>query len=230
MPSYNPNVFQNSTKSGMGDQPDSSGVDKPFDDRIPQNSNTFEPMNTKGYQAAAIGSGIASAYSGIDFLLKHRSPYKTTFNRATANHLDPTEAIKGVNSTYGSVNYGLRNLGTAGYLSNRIESGSRQAGDIAKTRMEYDNANAQIDNNFSQFNTQISNSEIEANERNRDTYEMGRKQAMDQIAGAASGATKDAFMYKQEGRKVDYMNQMGLYGDYDNDGTITYKGIKYKKA
>ena len=211
MPSYNPNVFQNSTKSGMGDQPDSSGVDKPFDDRIPQNKNTFEPMNTKGYQAAAIGSGIASAYSGIDYLLKHRSPYKTTFNRATANHLDPTEAIKGVNSAYGSVNYGLRNLGTAGYLSNRIESGSRQAGDIAKTRMEYDNANAQIDNNFSQFNTQISNSEIEANERNRDTYEMGRKQAMDQIAGAASGATKDAFMYKQEGRKVDYMNQMGLY-------------------
>ena len=208
-PYKNPNFPYNSTITGLGS------------DSKKDTGNNNNQFNTNADKIGAIGSGLVQSLGSAWYLNRYKRPQTTTYERGAATYVNPDQAIRDVHQSYGSINSSLRNLGTAGYLSNRIESGARQSNDVNKIRANYDIANAEIANKFNIFNTEIGNRQVDANQQNEANWAMAKTGYMNNIGQNAAGAYKDFQGYKMEKYKVDALNNRGNR-KFTTDGTYIY--------
>lgn len=116
----------------------------------------------------SIGMGIANMKLGNDLNYQKVSPIQ-----AQADYLDPTRALQEVRDAYAGSKDMARQVssGSGNLMSNLIGAGASQSKASASVASQYDNANAQISNQFEQYNvglrqrsndtnTQISNQQI----------------------------------------------------------------------
>jgi len=126
------------------------------------------------------------------------------YDRATAKFLDPSSAIQDALAQTRRAEYNVRGAsgGNAGtYLSNRVALNAQNTENLARIHQNYQNANAQISNQNSQFNTEIAYREAEAQAKDRAMRQNVNSQAIHSMAsnfGKASKASKENSMDQKE--------------------------------
>jgi gas vesicle protein len=195
---------------------------------LPDNNNVRNNPNLKQTQretdpnsknfdwgSLALNAGnFAGQNMGNIYDLSRKNAPLQKYDRATGKFLDPTKAIAGENYIYRQTKNTLPGLtgGNAGatmalLFANKANTATR----IGRLRETYDNANAQIGNQLSQYNTEIAYREAEARAKDAAMKENIRSQAIHGIGSSFGKATKSG--------KQDEMDEktLAMYKEYYNN-------------
>lgn len=208
---------------GMQGEPSMQGMEEGVGAPLPQDGMGMPNMGIpqeegvrKMFLGGAIASGVGAAINiGRGLLEKPRVHDNVEFERATANTIDLGEQRRSAALTSERArsmqNANIRNnAGSAGQLlSNSMYNNARTSDDLNRVQAESfaneENMNAQILNQTDQFNTQIANKEIMANQQidmqnaaNKDAKRELMFQGIGGLLGAAGGFSTDMFKADQD--------------------------------
>jgi hypothetical protein len=147
-------------------------------------------------------------------------------------YLDATAAMRDANEQTRRAEYNVRGAsgGNAGtYLANRVGLNAQNIMNKDRIRQQYANANAQIGNQLSQYNTEIAYREAEARAKDAAMKENIRSQAIHSIGSNFGKMTKSG---KQDNMDQDtlkmfqwrYKNEPGFRKYIDNFSTQNNSG------
>lgn len=209
----NPQQFQEVTsnsKSNIGSPKVTDPNDKNFDwgklKTVGQNYGNFALQNA----------------GNIYDLTRKKDPLQK-YDRATAKFLDPSSAIRDALAQTRRAEYNVRGAsgGNAGtYLSNRVALNAQNTENLARIHQNYQNANAQISNQNSQFNTEIAYREAEAQAKDRAMRQNVDSQAIHSMASNFGKMSKSSKQDNMEQKELDmfmyrYKNEPGFKEQVD---------------
>ena len=209
----NPQQFQEVTsnsKSNIGSPKVTDPNDKNFDwgklKTVGQNYGNFALQNA----------------GNIYDLTRKQDPLQK-YDRATAKFLDPSSAIRDALAQTRRAEYNVRGAsgGNAGtYLSNRVALNAQNTENLARIHQNYQNANAQISNQNSQFNTEIAYREAEAQAKDRAMRQNVNSQAIHSMASNFGKMSKSSKQDNMEQKELDmfmyrYKNEPGFKEQVD---------------
>jgi hypothetical protein len=160
----------------------------PSEEKDPTKKTPFDWKDAAGQAANFIGQNAGNIYD-----LTRKNEPLTTYDRAQAKYLDPTQARKDEQYNY---RQSLENVRTgsmgsgATLLANTNAARNRASTNTARINQAYDEANAQIGNQNSQFNTNISMQEKIAREGNAAALENTRSKAIHGLGESFGKGTK----------------------------------------
>ena len=166
------------------------------------NSNKFD-WKGLAQTGQSLGNFAMQNAGNIYDLTRKQDPLQK-YDRAKASFLDPSSAIRDALAQTRRAEYNVRGAsgGNAGtYLSNRVALNAQNTENLARIHQNYQNANAQISNQNSQFNTEIAYREAEAQAKDRAMRQNVNSQAIHSMAsnfGKASKASKENSMDQKE--------------------------------
>ena len=184
------------------------------------NPNAPKPSSDNPTQANGInwkGLGTQAAYfaannaGNIYDLARANKVENTKFQRATANLLDPSAALRDATEQTRRAEYNVRgaSAGNAGtYLSNRVGLNAQNIENKDRIRQQYANANAGISNQVNQFNTGIANQEFVANEQNRAASRNTKQGAIASIGSNSANQMNDVRNTNMDQKKLDGLIKM----------------------
>lgn len=220
----------NANSQNEGFNPDEYSVDnymKQYESRgaeLPSNTNSATGNGGQGSNfdwgklGTQVGLGIANNVGNIYDLSRSNKSEVTKFQRANANLLDPTAALRDATDQTRRAEYNVRGAssGNAGtYLSNRVALNAQNVVNKDRIRQEYANANAGILNQNSQFNTGIANQEYVANEQNRAQTRNIKGQALANIGSNVVSQYRDNKSQQYDQTTLDNMSE--FYNALKND-------------
>lgn len=145
------------------------------------------------------------------------------YDRAKASFLDPSSAIRDALAQTRRAEYNIRNAsgGNAGtYLANRVGLNAQNTENLARIHQNYANANANIANQNSQFNTEIAYREAEAQAKDRAMRQNVDSQAIHSMASNFGKMSKSSKQDNMEQKELDmfmyrYKNEPGFKEQVD---------------
>ncbi len=131
--------------------------------------------------------------------------------------VDPTQAIRGIGETFGGVNRSIRETASrpGQFITSRIASGARQAGDESGVRGQYANVNAQIANRARMLGTQvdmrnamIGGQESLTNMASRGARESARIDAITSLGNIGGQYGRDVRLQQGQGRQNAMLREL----------------------
>lgn len=215
------NDFQWNFKGGNYTKPDSHtsyGLKK-TPPSPPDEGTPFDWKDAAGQAANFIGQNAGNIYD-----LTRKNEPLTTYDRAQAKYLDPTQARKDEQYNY---RQSLENVRTgsmgsgATLLANTNAARNRASTNTARINQAYDDANAQIGNQVNQYNTNISMQEKIAREANAAALENTRSKAIHGLGESFGKGTKSGKQTQMDQKELGmfqwrYQNEPGFKAHVDN--------------
>ena len=220
------NTWYNANNQNEGFNADDYSVDnymKQYESRGASNQTPNTNTNTatggdtgnsnfdwKGLGTQALSFAANNAGNIYD-MFRSNKPEVTKFQRATANLLDDSAAIRDANDQTRRAEYNVRNAsgGNAGtYLSNRVGLNAQNIVNKDRIRQQYANANAGIANQVNQFNTGIANQEFVANEQNRAASRSTKQGAIASMGSNSANQMNDIRNTEMDQKKLDGLIKM----------------------
>jgi len=231
-PVYNPSMYG----TGKYDPADMELRGNPQIQNVPQYQPDNIPSNNSNkpnWKNIATQAGLFAAQNAgsIYDLVNRQKPEVTKYDRITASTLDPTAAIRDVDSETKRATYNVRDAsgGNAGsYISNRVALATQNALSKDRVRQEYGNINAQILNRVASENAQISREETERNKMARANARSTTQSAIGSIGSNTVGQYRDAKASKYDQQSLD--NLSALYSALEKDPQLKAKWEKTRKG
>jgi hypothetical protein len=191
----------------------------PSEETEPTKKTPFDWKDAAGQAANFIGQNAGNIYD-----LTRKNEPLTTYDRAQAKYLDPTQARKDEQYNY---RQSLENVRTgsmgsgATLLANTNAARNRASTNTARINQAYDDANAQIGNQVNQYNTNISMQEKIAREANAAALENTRSKAIHGLGESFGKGTKSGKQTEMDQKELGmfqwrYQNEPGFKAHVDN--------------
>lgn len=166
------------------------------------------PELLKEYAPNIIG-GLAENVGNL-FVMAEKGPEGVAYERATARYMDPTASMRDADRQARVAAYDIANRGAGKgeYIASRAALASRAADLKDKYFREYENMNAQIANRLSEYNTQLSKEERNAQAANEAAYRNMRRAAIGSIGYNVAGTTKDISQYNRDKEMVSMLPEL----------------------
>ena len=189
------------------------------DETTPTEKTPFNWKDAAGQAANFIGQNAGNIYD-----LTRKNEPLTTYDRAQAKYLDPTQARKDEQYNY---RQSLENVRTgsmgsgATLLANTNAARNRTSTNSARINQAYDDANAQIGNQVNQYNTNISMQEKIARAADAAAKENVRSKAIHGLGESFGKGTKSGKQTEMDQKELGmfqwrYQNEPGFKEHVDN--------------
>lgn len=203
---------ENTTKSVGADNPLTSAVsnaasqvaksatDSPFNDALTTGQKLMPYLPALGQAATLIGGATKTDYAEMTPQFIDLKNQRTAAEKQAA--IAKLTTNRNIRNTAGNSGRALSNMVTsgAGIQSNLGDQ-------LGQSYMNEANTNSQIANQASQFNTQIKNDEINANEMNKSRWQEQMIATLANTSGAYMGVGKDQRAYASNNRYNEIMGQ-----------------------